>query len=214
MTTIPVLSALYISTPTMLSMPPAIVLSAGLRGENSSRLPDAIGLGRNRSFQRCGLYGRACRCARVTCHWPSAGPIPGGGNRAQYVANWNLRFSPQFGLPVGRSAVSADVLNLTDSAQRLREHDLSSSSLTCGCGFHSTAALGACRLSLRVLTRLAGADFSVNGILRCASLFRVYFGRQFRVSCTSRFPSTSQASTLNPATFYSRRVSSSNTLNS
>ena len=27
---------------------------------------------------------------------------PEGGNRAQYVINWNLRFSRQFGLPFGR----------------------------------------------------------------------------------------------------------------
>ena len=50
---------------------------------------------------------------------------PEGGNRAQYVINWNLRLSRQFGLPVGRFAVWADVLNLTNAGQKLQENDLS-----------------------------------------------------------------------------------------
>jgi len=50
---------------------------------------------------------------------------PEGGNRAQYVINWNLRLSRQFGLPVGKFAVSADVLNVTNAGQRLQENDLS-----------------------------------------------------------------------------------------
>jgi hypothetical protein len=50
---------------------------------------------------------------------------PEGGNRAQYVINWNLRISRQFGLPVGRFAVSADVFNVTNAGQRLQEDDLS-----------------------------------------------------------------------------------------
>ena len=50
---------------------------------------------------------------------------PEGGNRAQYVMNWNLRLSRQFILPVGRLAVSADVLNIANAAQRLQEDDLS-----------------------------------------------------------------------------------------
>ena len=50
---------------------------------------------------------------------------PEGGNRAQYVINWNLRLSRQFGLPIGRFAVSADVLNVTNAGQRLQEDDLS-----------------------------------------------------------------------------------------
>jgi hypothetical protein len=49
----------------------------------------------------------------------------GGGNRAQYGANWNLRFSRQFELPIGRFTVSADILNLTNEGQRLQEDDLS-----------------------------------------------------------------------------------------
>ena len=50
---------------------------------------------------------------------------PEGGNRAQYVINWNLRLSRQFGLPVGRFAVTADILNVTNAGQRLQEDDLS-----------------------------------------------------------------------------------------
>ncbi len=50
---------------------------------------------------------------------------PEGGNRAQYVINWNLRISRKFGLPVGRFAVSADIFNVTNAGQRLQEDDLS-----------------------------------------------------------------------------------------
>ena len=53
---------------------------------------------------------------------------PEGGNRAQHVINWNLRLSRQFGLPVGRFAVSADIFNVTNAGQRLQENDLSSPS--------------------------------------------------------------------------------------
>jgi len=50
---------------------------------------------------------------------------PEGGNRAQYVINWNLRLSRQFGLPIGRFEVSTDVLNVINAGQRLQEDDLS-----------------------------------------------------------------------------------------
>jgi hypothetical protein len=50
---------------------------------------------------------------------------PEGGNRAQYAINWNLRISRQFGLPIGGFTVSADLLNVTNGAQRLQEDDLS-----------------------------------------------------------------------------------------
>ncbi len=53
---------------------------------------------------------------------------PEGGDRAQYAINWNLRLSRPFDLPVGRFAVSADILNVTNAAQRLQEDDLSGSS--------------------------------------------------------------------------------------
>ena len=50
---------------------------------------------------------------------------PEGGNRSEYVANWNLRFRREFRLRVGRFAASADVLNVTNAAQRVQENDLS-----------------------------------------------------------------------------------------
>ena len=50
---------------------------------------------------------------------------PEGGNRAQYVLNWNLRAARQFALPTGRISFSADVLNVTNAAHRLQEDDLS-----------------------------------------------------------------------------------------
>jgi hypothetical protein len=50
---------------------------------------------------------------------------PEGGNRAQYVINWDLRLSKQFRLPVGRLIVMADVLNVINAGKRLQEYDLS-----------------------------------------------------------------------------------------
>jgi len=50
---------------------------------------------------------------------------PEGGNRAQYVINWDLRLSRQFALPIGRFRVVADLLNVTDAGQSLQEGDLS-----------------------------------------------------------------------------------------
>ncbi|MCU1336503.1 MAG: TonB-dependent receptor [Bryobacterales bacterium] len=50
---------------------------------------------------------------------------PEGGNRAEYVINWNLRLIRQFRLAVGRLALSAEVLNVTNAAQRLQEDDRS-----------------------------------------------------------------------------------------
>ncbi len=49
---------------------------------------------------------------------------PNGGNRAQYVVNWNLRVSREFGVREGTLRLSADVLNVTNAAQRLQENDL------------------------------------------------------------------------------------------
>ena len=49
---------------------------------------------------------------------------PEGGNRAQYAINWNLGLSRKFALSAGRFAVSADILNVTNAAQRLQENDL------------------------------------------------------------------------------------------
>jgi hypothetical protein len=48
-----------------------------------------------------------------------------GGNRSQYGINWNLRLSRDFTLPFGNLAVSANLLNVTNSAERLQEEDVS-----------------------------------------------------------------------------------------
>jgi hypothetical protein len=50
---------------------------------------------------------------------------PGGGNRAQYVINWDLRLTRRFALPGGTFAVSANIFNVTNGAHRLQEEDLS-----------------------------------------------------------------------------------------
>ena len=50
---------------------------------------------------------------------------PEGGNRAQYVINWNVRLSRRFGLPFGSLGIFADVFNATNAGQRLQEIDLS-----------------------------------------------------------------------------------------
>ena len=53
---------------------------------------------------------------------------PEGGDRAEYVINWNLRVSREFEIPFGRVRMSADVFNVTNAGQRLQENDLSSPS--------------------------------------------------------------------------------------
>jgi len=50
---------------------------------------------------------------------------PEGGDRAEYVINWNLRISRQFALAIGRLAASADLFNVTNAGQRLQENDIS-----------------------------------------------------------------------------------------
>jgi hypothetical protein len=50
---------------------------------------------------------------------------PEGGNRAQHVLNWNLRIAREFKLPIGRIEITADILNVLNSAQRIQESDLS-----------------------------------------------------------------------------------------
>jgi hypothetical protein len=50
---------------------------------------------------------------------------PGGGNRAEYVLNWNLRIGRRFELSRGALAAWADLLNVTNEAQRLQESDIS-----------------------------------------------------------------------------------------
>jgi hypothetical protein len=50
---------------------------------------------------------------------------PEGGNRAQYVLNWNLRVQRKFPIHVGRIAASADLLNVTNANQEIQQSDLS-----------------------------------------------------------------------------------------
>jgi hypothetical protein len=49
---------------------------------------------------------------------------PEGGNRAQYVMNWNLRFSREFEFAIGRLTLGVDILNVTNSGQWIQENDL------------------------------------------------------------------------------------------
>jgi hypothetical protein len=46
---------------------------------------------------------------------------PEGGNRAQYVLNWNLRVAREFRWHRGQFAVTADVLNVTNSGQAIQQ---------------------------------------------------------------------------------------------
>ncbi len=50
---------------------------------------------------------------------------PEGGNRAQYVLNWNQRVSRDIRLPFGRLELTADLSNLLNSANKIVESDLS-----------------------------------------------------------------------------------------
>ncbi len=50
---------------------------------------------------------------------------PEGGNRAQYILNWNLRLKREFRLPSGRITVCADLLNVMNAAQEIQQSDLS-----------------------------------------------------------------------------------------
>ena len=50
---------------------------------------------------------------------------PQGGNRAEYVFNWNLRLRREFRVPIGKIAAAADLLNVTNAGRRIRENDAS-----------------------------------------------------------------------------------------
>jgi hypothetical protein len=50
---------------------------------------------------------------------------PEGGNRAQYVIDWNIRLSRLFGLPFGSLGIFADALNVNSAGQKFQELDLS-----------------------------------------------------------------------------------------
>jgi hypothetical protein len=51
---------------------------------------------------------------------------PEGGNRAEYVLNWNVRISRTFQLNYGAIRFALDVLNVTNASNRVQENDLSS----------------------------------------------------------------------------------------
>ena len=50
---------------------------------------------------------------------------PEGGNRAQYVLNWNLRAAREFHLPFGRVTLAADLLNVLNNGNTIVQNDLS-----------------------------------------------------------------------------------------
>jgi hypothetical protein len=52
---------------------------------------------------------------------------PEGGNRAQYVLNWNMRAQRDFRVPLGRLTVAIDAMNVLNAAQQLQQNDVSSS---------------------------------------------------------------------------------------
>ena len=50
---------------------------------------------------------------------------PEGGNRAEYVANWNLRILREFRLRRGALAASGDILNAINAGHKIQESDIS-----------------------------------------------------------------------------------------
>jgi hypothetical protein len=53
---------------------------------------------------------------------------PEGGNRAQFVLNWDLRVEREFRFERGRLAAFADILNVTNSNQAIQQSDLTGTS--------------------------------------------------------------------------------------
>ncbi len=49
---------------------------------------------------------------------------PEGGNRAEYALNWNLSLARTFSIPRGRMRLSIEILNVTNSGNRIQENDL------------------------------------------------------------------------------------------
>ncbi len=50
---------------------------------------------------------------------------PEGGNRSQYVVNWNMRAQREFALPFGRIAAAVDAMNVLNASQKIRQSDVS-----------------------------------------------------------------------------------------
>jgi hypothetical protein len=55
---------------------------------------------------------------------------PEGGNRAEYVLNWNLRLSRGFQLTWGRLTAVFDLMNVVNSRNRIQESDISAPNFT------------------------------------------------------------------------------------
>jgi len=51
---------------------------------------------------------------------------PEGGNRAEFVMNWNLQLGRLFHLPFGQLITGLDLLNVTNAANRIQESYVSS----------------------------------------------------------------------------------------
>ena len=49
---------------------------------------------------------------------------PEGGNRAQYIPNWNLRAARAFRLPFGNLAATADIMNVTNAGHAVEQSDI------------------------------------------------------------------------------------------
>src|SRR5262249_37739966 len=49
---------------------------------------------------------------------------PEGGNRAEYVLNWNLRLQRDFRMPIGRITGAVDVMNVLNAGQSLQQSDV------------------------------------------------------------------------------------------
>jgi hypothetical protein len=50
---------------------------------------------------------------------------PEGGNRAEYVLNWNLRLSRAIHAPHGNLRLILDVLNVSNASNHVQENDVS-----------------------------------------------------------------------------------------
>lgn len=50
---------------------------------------------------------------------------PEGGNRSEYVINWNLRIFREFRFRLGRILPAIDILNVINSGNKIQEDDFS-----------------------------------------------------------------------------------------
>ncbi len=54
--------------------------------------------------------------------------VPVGANRANYVADWNLRLLREFRMSFGRIAAGADILNVTNNGSKIQESEVTGTS--------------------------------------------------------------------------------------